>query len=316
MRSPSRSPALHFAQGMLMGGADVIPGVSGGTVALIVGIYEALVGSIRALASAAMRVLRGDLPGARGHFAEVHWRLVLPLGGGIVVALGIGAAVIPALLENYRSQTAAVFFGLIAGSLIVPWRRIQRRNGRELTVAVALALVAFVVVALPPQTIADPPLIGVFGAAAIAICAMILPGVSGSFVLLVIGIYEPTLQALRNLDVLYVLVFVAGAAIGLGMFSKVLGYLLERHQSVTMAALVGLMAGSLRALWPWLDEDRGMLAPPSDLAEVAAIIALAVAGFTAVRLLVRSGDRNSRRAAQATLVGRGARADPADDDLT
>lgn len=303
-----------------MGGADVIPGVSGGTVALIVGIYEALVGSIRSLASAAVRLVRGDLAGARRHAAAVHWRLVLPLGIGIAVALGIGAAIIPSLLENYPAQTSAVFFGLIAGSLIVPWRRVRTRTRREVGIAVVMATVAFVVVGLPPQTISDPPLIGVFGAATIAICAMILPGVSGSFLLLVMGVYEPTLAAVRDLNLLYLTVFASGAVIGLGMFSRLLGYLLEEHQSVTMAALIGLMAGSLRALWPWLDEDRGLLAPPADLAEVAVVAALAVAGFAAVRLLIHSGERKHRareraeRASQAECVPETPRAE-ADADL-
>lgn len=278
-----------------MGGADIIPGVSGGTVALVVGIYEPLIGSIYALATAAVRLLRGDADGARERLAQVHWRLVIPLGLGIVTALGIGAIVIERLLERYPVQSSALFFGLIAGSLAIPWARIERRTSREVAIAAGAALVAFVLVGLPPATVADPSLLFVFLAAAVAICAMILPGVSGAFLLLVFGIYQATLAAVRSLDIAYVAVFVAGAVLGLGAFAKLLSYLLRRHHATTMAALVGLMAGSLRALWPWLTEDRGFLPPPANMPEVLGALALALLGLAAITLLGRIGLASERR---------------------
>lgn len=294
----SRRPVLatSYAQGLLMGCADVIPGVSGGTVALIVGIYEPLVGSVRDAALAAVRLLRGDVPGARAAAGAVRWRLVLPLGLGILTALVVGAAVIPGLLERYPAQTSALFFGLIGGSLGVPWRRASRITPRSYALAAGCALLAFVLVGLPPRTVEDPALPAVFAAAAAAICAMILPGISGAFLLLVLGVYEVTLQALRGLDVAYIAVFGLGAAVGLGLFSRLLAHLLDVHHDATMAALVGLMAGSLRALWPWQAADRGLRAPPADLVEVAGVLLLAGVGFAAVTLLVRLGARSIRRA--------------------
>lgn len=286
---------MSYAQGLLMGCADVIPGVSGGTVALIVGIYEPLVGSVRDAALAVVRLLRGDVPAARAAAGAVRWRLVLPLGLGILTALVLGAAVIPGLLQRYPAQTSALFFGLIAGSLAVPWRRVSRITSHSYALAVGCALLAFVLVGLPPRTVEDPALPAVFAAAAVAICAMILPGISGAFLLLVLGVYEATLEALRSLDVAYVAVFGLGAAVGLGLFSRLLAHLLDAHHDATMAALVGLMAGSLRALWPWLGADRGLQPPPADLAEVAGVLLLAAVGYAAVTLLVRLGARSIRR---------------------
>lgn len=281
-----RRSAVHLVQGLLMGTADVIPGVSGGTVALVIGIYERLVRSIRAAASGVFHALRADLDGARRRFGEVAWNLVLPLGLGIVAALYIGSRVIPHLLEEYPVQLSALFFGLILGSLAIPLRRMRRVRATELGIMAVFAAIAFVVVGLPPREISDPPLYLVFPFAAIAICAMILPGVSGAFLLLVLGIYRPTLEALSALDAPYVAVFVAGAALGLGLFSKLLEWLLEHRHEATMAALVGLMAGSLRALWPWLTEDRGLLAPP-DGASLAMAAGLALLGLVVVTLAAR-----------------------------
>lgn len=294
-RHGGRTPiALHFLQGLMMGGADVVPGVSGGTVALIVGIYEQLVRSVRAAASAPVALLRGDPAAARGAWGRVRWRLVLPLGAGIVAALGIGSAVLPALLERHPARMNALFFGLVAASLLVPWRRIRRRSAAHVGLGAGAALLAAVLVGLPPATYEHPSLLQVALSAAVAICAMILPGISGAFLLKILGIYEVTLRAVNDLDLAYVAVFVGGAAVGLGLFSKLLEVLLETRHDATMAVLVGLMAGSLRALWPWQAADRALLAPVGGPGEVALVAGLAVVGALAVTALVRSGGRTDQ----------------------
>jgi putative membrane protein len=272
-----------------MGSADVVPGVSGGTVALIVGVYARLLRSISEAASAGFGLVRLDLPAFRLHLRAVEWTLLLPLGFGIATALVIGSRVIPPLMEAYPAQVSAVFFGLILGSLAIPFRQIETVGAREISVMVAFALGAFVLVGLPPREIADPPLVLVFPAAAVAICAMILPGISGSFLLLIMGLYVPTLAALRAFDLPYIVTFMVGAALGLAVFSKLLTWLLTYRHAVTMSALVGLMAGSLRALWPWLDEDRGLLSPPAT-GDLLVAVALAATGFaivTAIAWLAR-----------------------------
>jgi putative membrane protein len=279
----TRSPARllrHFAHGLLMGAADVVPGVSGGTVALIVGIYERLVASVRAAAS--------------GRLRDIEWGLVLPLAGGILVALVVGANVIPPLIERYPVQTRALFFGLIAASVAIPWRRVDDPGGRAWLLAAIGAVAAFVLVGLPERAVEDPSLLRVFASAAVAIIAMILPGVSGAFLLLVLGLYEVTLRAVSSLDLAYIGVFAIGAVVGLGLFSRVLGWLLDHRHDATMAVLVGLMVGSLRALWPWQGDDRGLQPPEAGLG-LLVTVALAIVGFALVRALVRFGEQPRAR---------------------
>jgi putative membrane protein len=286
-----RSLLKNYARGLLMGGSDVIPGVSGGTMALILGIYERLIASISAAFSMATSLLRGSLRDLRRHASEVEWSLVIPLGLGIVTAIVLAASVILGLIERYPHQTQALFFGLVAASIAVPWLRMSERGGREAAIAVACLLVAFFLVGLPQSIADDPHLVRVFLSAAIAICAMILPGVSGAFLLKAMGIYEPTLGALRDLDVLYVATFVGGAAIGLGLFAKLLAWLLETHHDLTMAALIGLMAGALRSLWPYLS-DTGALLLPSAEDPVNSVIAFAILGFVLVSGLIWHAQRS------------------------
>jgi putative membrane protein len=277
-----------------MGTADAIPGVSGGTVALVLGIYERLILGIRGVTSVPVVAVRQGVRAGARQFRAADWIFLLPLGAGILTALGIGSVVIPPLMEAYPEAMRALFFGLVAGSLAVPWRRIGRLRAWHLLLVVAGAVVAFVLVGIPPRTIPDPHAWQVFAAAMVAICAMILPGVSGAFLLETLGLYRASLEALRDLDLGYVAVFAAGALVGLGLFSKLLAWLLERHHEATMAALVGLMAGALRALWPWLDDDRGLLPPPAEPGTLV-IVALAVAGALAIAALLRFSDRAAAR---------------------
>jgi putative membrane protein len=293
-----QSILLHYVHGLLMGTADIIPGVSGGTMALIVGIYERLIDSIKAGLTVPVSLVRGRMDLVRQHWNEVHWRLVLPLGAGIVTALVIAARFIPHFLETYPVESRALFFGLIAASILIPWQRMTVRGWHAAAVIVVSAVIAFVLVGLPGREVADPSMIQVFVAASIAICAMILPGVSGAFLLLAMGMYVATLEALHNREMLYVGVFILGALFGLGVFSRVLSWLLHRYHDLTMAALIGLMAGSLRALWPWQLEDRTLLAPQAD-PSLALAIGLAVLGFAIVFALSRL---SARRIESADVV--------------
>lgn len=302
---PRRFP-LHFAQGLLMGSADIIPGVSGGTMALIVGVYERLIDSLSSGFSMLLALIRLRAADAARHGREIEWWLVGPLLVGIVAAIGVASFFLPGLIDTYPHQMRGLFLGLVAASIAVPWLRIGRMTWRLLLLALAGAVAAFFLVGLPllgaePQ----PNLLRVFASASIAICAMILPGVSGAFLLEVLGIYEPTIDALRAAMGLeapavgYVAVFILGAMVGLGVFSKILDWLLEHYHDRTMAALVGLMAGSLRALWPWQpweSHERVLLWPqPGD--PVGSVILLTASGFLFVALLTWLG---SRRIADST----------------
>ncbi|QBI18259.1 DUF368 domain-containing protein [Egibacter rhizosphaerae] len=288
MRPPE--PLVHAARGVLMGAADIVPGVSGGTVALIVGIYDRLVRSVGALARTGAALLALRFRAAREHVRDVDLRLLIPLALGVVAALGLGSLVIPPLLDGYPAETSAAFFGLIAASLPLPWGRIERPTRRLAAVVGVAAVTAFVLAGLPPREIVDPALPIVFLSAMVALCAMILPGLSGAYLLLILGVYGASLTALRSGDVVYVATFAAGGVLGLGLFSRLLDHLLTHRHDVTMAALVGLMAGALRALWPWQTEDRELLAVPLE-AQTLTTVGVAVAAFVLLRLVVRLGTR-------------------------
>jgi putative membrane protein len=285
-----------------MGTADVIPGISGGTIALIVGIYERLIEAVRAVTAIPLG-LRHGVAGLRRTFAPVEWGFVIPLGVGILSAIAIGARVIPPLMEAYPEESRALFFGLVAASLIIPWQRAGAIRWAGYVLALAAATLAFVLVGLPMMRAPEPSLLRVFGSAAVAICAMILPGVSGAFLLKVLGIYEPTLRAVSGLDLVYILVFALGAITGLALFARLLSYLLRHYYTRTMVVLVGLLAGSLRALWPWqgtvvvdgvaVATPARLLGPPTVEAALAALLVAGI-GFGLVVLLIWLGYRTER----------------------
>lgn len=276
-----------------MGAADIIPGVSGGTIALIVGVFERLVAALSHLVTFGLSVVRLNRVAAQEAWQAVEWRLVLPLGAGIVTALLVGARIIPGLMEQYPIHMRALFFGLVAASLAIPWQRIGRVTGRLVGLALAAAVLAFWLVGLPQLHVTEPGLPRVFGSAAVAICAMILPGVSGAFLLEVLGIYTPTLEALNAGHWAYILTFAAGAITGLGLFSKILDALLRRYHDATMAALIGLIAGALRALWPYT-AAHGTMRWPAPGEPVGSVLLVGVLGFAAVTALVWWGARYRR----------------------
>lgn len=275
-----------------MGAADVVPGVSGGTVALVFAIYETLVHQIRLAATTGLRLLRLDLRGFLDGMRRLDWTFLLPLGAGIVLAVVTLAPTIEHLLDTRPEDTAAAFFGLVAASVVVAWQMLRRRDNLRLVVMAVSAVVTFFVLGYRGGTISDPEWWQLLGAGALAICAMILPGISGSFILLMIGMYDAVLDAVNDRELAMVAVFAVGAAIGLAAFSSLLDRLLDRHHDTVLAALIGLMAGSLRVLWPWPEgvDSARVAEPPSGqwlgplvIAVVAAVVVLGVAGLGARR---------------------------------
>jgi putative membrane protein len=286
-----RTIATTAASGFLMGSADIVPGVSGGTVALVLGIYDRLVANIRQGAHALALGARGRGVVAAKALAEVDWTFLLPLLIGIGTAIVTLASGLEHLLENEPVLLSAVFFGLIAGSVAVSVTELDERSVRTLLVAVAAAVVTFVVLGLRSGRFEDPSLIVLFGGGALAICAMILPGISGSFILLMLGLYETVLGAVNDRDLAAIAAFGVGAVIGLGVFSTLLNWLLANHRDTVLAALIGLMAGSLRVLWPWPAGPDGVgdttLGAPV-AAEVLPAVGLALAGAVGVVVVART----------------------------
>lgn len=242
---------MTVVRGFFMGAADIVPGVSGGTIALVFGIYERLLGAIREGSKALGALVKGDVKGFTGGLARVDWLFLIPLGVGVLTAVAVLSSIIEGLLEDRPEDMAGLFFGLVLGSIVVAWGLLHDRLPVHIGVMAVVGLATFVLLGFQSGPAADPPLLAYFGAGAIAICAMILPGISGSFLLLMMGMYAAVLGAVHDRDLAVIAVFGIGAVIGLGLFSTLLGWLLDRYHDTLLAALIGLMIGSLRVLWPW-----------------------------------------------------------------
>ena len=244
----------NLLRGFLIGTAEVIPGVSGGTIALIVGIYERIIGSAASAVEAFLLLLRGKLQEAKVAARQIDWLLVLPVLVGMFAAIFAAAAAIEPLLESQPENMRGLFAGLILVSLLVPYRMVGASwRAADYLLGLIAAAISFLLVSLPRQEVTDPAPALVFLAAAVAVCALVLPGVSGSFLLLAIGFYAPTIDAVNDLDLGYLSVFVLGTLVGLALFSTALRWLLVNQRRITLVVMTGLMLGSLRSLWPWQD---------------------------------------------------------------
>ncbi|GAA4891943.1 DUF368 domain-containing protein [Streptomonospora salina] len=279
---------VNGVRGALIGTAEAVPGVSGGTIALIVGIYETLITSAGHVVSA-VRIGAVDLAKGRGlrragaEAAKAEWAAVVAVLIGMVCAVLLAASFLAPLVEREEQRAFGFFFGLVLASLVVPYTASGRPwRARHYLMALAAAAVAFVLTGMPPAHVDPHPLV-VMASAAVAICALVLPGVSGSFILLTLGLYTSTMGAVHDRDLGYLGIFLVGAVIGLSLFVKLLQTLLERHHQITLVVLTGLLAGSLRALWPWQDGDRALMAPEGDVPVTAA---LAAAGFAVVAVVM------------------------------
>ncbi len=292
-----RSVLLSLVRGFVMGAADIVPGVSGGTIALIFGIYERLIASIKAGSSALGKILKADLDGFKRWMGEVEWLFIIPLGTGILLAVAALANVLERLLDEEAVVMAALFMGLVAGSIVAAWAMLKVREARHVWIAIAVGIVIFVALGLRGGTTEDtvgqlsnPQPWAFFLAGAIAICAMILPGISGSFILILLGMYGPVLGAVTDGDLLSLVVFMVGAVVGLALFSQILHKALTLYHDTVIAALVGLMAGSLRVLWPWpAGVDSTAIGVPDSDVLLASMIA--VAAFVVVIVVARFAQR-------------------------
>jgi putative membrane protein len=290
-----------YLRGFAMGSADIVPGVSGGTVALVFGIYRRLIDSIRLGSSALGRLLKLDVAGARVRLGEVEWGFLLPLLAGIGSAVLVLSSLIESLLHDRPVEMAGLFTGLVLGSVVIAWGLLQQRDLRRVAVLVVTAVVVFLLMGVTSGTseetvsqVSDPALWAFFGAGALAICAMILPGVSGSFLLVTMGMYGAVLAAVNDRDLVAVGLFGLGCVVGLALFSQVLHWALSRHYDTVMAALIGLMLGSLRVLWPWPGGvDSTELGAPDD--PIVFPVGLAVVGLAVVLAVDLVGRRLERQ---------------------
>lgn len=248
MQRSKKEYAKLAGKGILMGAADAVPGVSGGTVAFITGIYEELIHSIRQCGPEAIKVLFTQ--GIKACWQHINGTFLITLVSGIVVSLLTLARVVLFLLDQYPVLLWSFFFGLILASTWSVMRHTGRMGLNVAAVFLLGAVLALQISALTPS-VAEPSYTMIFLSGMIAICAMILPGISGSFILLLLGMYAPVMMALKGFQLDFIAIFVLGCITGLLSFSRVLSWAFAHYRVLTLSLLGGFMLGSLSMVWPW-----------------------------------------------------------------
>ena len=283
-----RTPRLFFT-GFSMGLADLVPGVSGGTIAFIFGIYEELLYSIKLVTGQVPKlILQKQFKKA---ITLVPFGFLLPVFFGIIIAIFGFVKVVSFLLESQPIYVWSFFFGLVLGSVYIISRRIKKWTINRIMLLIFGFILTFILIGLPSFGGSSSP-IAIFFTGAIAITAMILPGISGSLIMVLMGQYETIINAVSDRDYLTIIVFAAGAIIGLALFVRLLTWLLRHYQFAVIATLIGVMAGSLRRVWPWQAESPNGSAyniiPNFNISLIFAI-ALIIVGFILVFVLERMG---------------------------
>lgn len=292
-----------FLKGMAMGAADAVPGVSGGTVAVMVHIYERLVEAIRSAVPAMHRLLRGE--GVATAWRTLDGTFLLILAAGILVSLLLVANVVLYLLDTRYPLIMALFCGLVLASARFLLREVEQWSAASITACLLAGVLTVLLSLASPASVEDPTGVYLFLCGAVAISAMILPGLSGAFLLLLLGVYEPVLAALRAFEWGTILVFAAGCVTGLLTFAHVLGWVFLRYRSQTYAAIIGMLVASLVALWPWKDTalsgggvsllgPRAYEAVTGQSAQPVLVLGLMVAGFGLIMILERVTGRAVR----------------------
>ena len=293
---------LLVLKGMGMGAADVVPGVSGGTIAFIVGIYEELIDSIKSINGESLKLL---LTGKIAAFWKaINANFLLFLVTGIGISVFSLAKVITWLLTEHPILVWAFFFGLVLASTWFVSKDIKKWDWKTiLSYVIGIIIAFYITIATPAETPTNLPFIFLCGV--IAICAMILPGISGSFILVLLGKYFYIMDAVKTFNIPVMLVFICGAAIGITSFSRVLSFALRKFHDVTIAVLAGFMLGSLNKVWPWKEtvetytDSHGVVKPlvesnilPNQLIWEAT--ALMVLGFALVYFLEKLSSKTAK----------------------
>lgn len=299
MERKLKDHAILTLKGMGMGAADVVPGVSGGTIAFIVGIYDELINSIKSINGESLKLLfSGNL---KAFWQYIHANFLFSILLGIGISVFSLAKVITWLLVAHPVLVWSFFFGLVLASTWFVSKDIKEWNWKTIAGFVAGAIIAFyITIATPAETSAEWWFIFICGA--IAICAMILPGISGSFILVLLGKYFFIMEAVKTLNIKVMLIFAAGAFIGITTFSRVLSYALKYFRNITLAVLTGFMLGSLNKVWPWKEKietmaDGHIIELESNIlpsGQVWEAVTLALIGFFSVYFLEKLSTKASR----------------------
>lgn len=294
---------LHYIfislKGMAMGIAELVPGVSGGTIAFVAGIYEELISSINKVNLKTLRIWQKE--GFGSFWRELNGSFLITLVTGMLISIFSFSKLITWLLENQPIPLWSFFFGLVMASVLLVAKAIKKWNLLAILLLLLGALVAFYITTLPPSQNSDS-LPFLFFSGALAICAMILPGVSGAFILVLLGSYKTILTAVEERDFRIVLTVAAGAIFGLLSFARLLKWMFDHYKNITLAVLTGFILGSLNKIWPWkkiletkiigkkiivIDENISPFAFEGDNQLVYALLA-AVIGFSLIFILERT----------------------------
>lgn len=270
-----RERLVLFLKGMAMGVADSVPGVSGGTIAVISGIYEALINALKQCHPLALKTLWQQ--GPRAFWQQIHGNFLLTLVSGILLSLVLMANTVLYLLEHHFVLVMAFFMGLVLASC---WL-LRAEAGHWTLLKALLFAVGFILTALTAvlnPVAGSTALVYIFFSGMIAICAMILPGISGAFLLLLLGVYEYVLSALRSFELSVILVFGLGCMVGLLSFAHLLSWTFRYYREQSYAFIIGMLAASLIVLWPW----REATVPAADAGTVMAALACAVLGIAVI----------------------------------
>ena len=244
-----------------MGSADVVPGVSGGTIAFITGIYDELISTLGNINLSLLKlILKGDF---KGFWIKANLKFLLVLFFGIFISIFTLAGVISYLLKYHPEPLWAFFFGLVTASIFYIGKTIEKWDAKVLVSFVLGAVIAFMITIAPPVQMNDN-IFYVFMSGAIAVCAMILPGISGSFILLLMGSYSTVIFAIKDKNLFLLTVFGAGCVVGILLFSKLLKWLFANYEKIIVSLLTGFLLGSLNKLWPWKINTDQLLVVHSD----------------------------------------------------
>ncbi|MGY5354648.1 DUF368 domain-containing protein [Wenyingzhuangia sp. IMCC45467] len=293
MKRTIKDYAIISLKGMAMGAADVVPGVSGGTIAFISGIYEELLTTISNINLSLLTVLKQD--GIKAAWKKANANFLVALLVGVAVSVLSLAKGISFLLATKPILVWSFFFGLVVASVIYVGKQIDKWGGAQIISLIAACGVAYYITIAEPMVSDDASSMFLFLAGALAICAMILPGISGAFILVLLGAYEAILTAVHSRDLQIIAIVGLGAVVGLLSFSRVLKWLFVNYKNTTLAGLTGFIIGSLNKIWPWKEtlttriNSKGVQVPVlqnsvlpnnySGESQVIIAIALAVAGF-------------------------------------
>jgi putative membrane protein len=294
-------------KGMAMGAADVVPGVSGGTIAFISGIYEELIATLNSINLNSLKTLK--LQGVSATWKKINGNFLLALFGGILLSILSLSKLVAWLLHEEPVLLWAFFFGLVLASIIFVLKKINQWNSAVFLGLILGGVFAYQLTQLNALGNSDSNWY-LFLSGAIAICAMILPGISGAFILVILGSYANVLQALNDKDIAKITIFMTGALIGILSFSRLLKWLFKRFKNMTLAVLTGFMIGALSKIWPWKktlsfrENSDGISVPLKEQCiapfsfdgdpQILSAIGLMLFGFLMIFFLEKIGAKNKK----------------------